>query len=791
MKEKTRLTGAILFLALMLTACGGKQTDTQPVNGGETEVEEATAPGNAQEETGVQQIEEEGTSDGEISEEAELAHAMQYGFVPEGFDGDWEKTINEKEMAELAYRAISLCNEDAAAEWEKSMQNASKDREVEKDYGALFVFRAAQKMGSGTFGEHDYYYAIDRFETIWDVYEATCDYPMFEDCWQEMLEEPGSDREDVEVWPTDYLSFSQMFTIGKFSLYSNRPLFTGENIVCRDLLTRKEAVLAFSRLLDDTINAYLPIGDDALMTNSISEQAKEAGKTLPSVKEDTLPAWRGTSASRETLIYTDARELFTMEDVQLIQDQGFNYVRLICPHEDFVKEIEGEQYVNTRIMDNMDAMIGWCMENGIHVCLDMHSLPGFKSGGDADIMDNEEHYRQAVEIWEMLSKRYADVPENGLSYNLLNEPNLFYFTQESYGQLANDLIAAIRENDTEKLIVSDGVISDIWFTGAATIPCTELPADIVQTLHIYPSWDALNWLTVQNGLPEHYDAIAGVLQEENSLCLRGDFTAGSRIDLYYSNIYGVNTGAGLYWETGGADDGEWIWDGVEEGEDHCYWIDEGCSAYFDAETKLTIRITEDTDHVKLYVADNPVGAFFTLNAIEIRFSTEEENTYLIPDFENNSNMKYETDHYDAVFLNLAEDTWNDGAMNVTVERDGTYTCDNCADADMFDRETVRDYIQLWVDWRNETGGRMLCNEFATKVGLPEQARISYMEFLLEELKENDIPWAIYTTNEGDYGPIHKRYGEWHTTWPEDDSLTVEGENYAVDEPLLKLLQSYF
>ena len=100
MKEKMRLTGAILFLALMLTACGGKQTDAQPVNGGETEVKEESAPENAQEETGVQQTEEEGSADGEISEEAELAHALQYGFVPEGFDGDWEKTINEKEMAE-------------------------------------------------------------------------------------------------------------------------------------------------------------------------------------------------------------------------------------------------------------------------------------------------------------------------------------------------------------------------------------------------------------------------------------------------------------------------------------------------------------------------------------------------------------------------------------------------------------------------------------------------------------------------------------------------------------------
>lgn len=770
MKKRSIASGILGVVAIMLMSCSGKQSVQQE-------------NGNILSAAQTEEMENQ-------SGDAELQHAMEYGFVPEQFSKDWDGAITEKEMAELSTQAIALSSPGEETEWTQLMQKASSDRIVEKDYGALIVFRAAQRMGCGKFLEHDYYYAADAVNTIWGG-EQTGDYPLFADSCYEMLAEPGSEMEEVDVWPTDYLSFAEMFTIGKYSLYSNRPLFDSEKLVRGEPLSHKEAVLAFSRLLDNSKDVYFELQEEILGENTISEAAKSAGETLPSITGEKLPNWCGTSAARDMLLYTDKRELFTKDDAALIKEQGFNYVRLTYSYHDFTKEMDGILYANRRILENMDAMIGWCIEDGIHVCLELQSMPGYSSGGYADVLENEAHYQQCVDIWSMLSRRYKDISPNALSYNLLNEPTLFYFTQESYGMFATDLIEAIRSHDTEKMLVSDGLLTDVWATAPVSVPCTELPADIVQTIHLYPSWESMNWLTLEKGVPEHCDSVAGMVSEDSSLNLEGDFVAGTEIDLYYTGIYGVNSGIGVSWESNGTDDGAWSFDGMEEGKDSCYLIEEERNAYFEDGTKFTIRLTQDADHVKLKVDGGDFGGFWNLTAIQVKYPSENENHYLVPNRNGNTGVAYQKGNFDTVYINLAEDAWGEGDANVRIERDGSYACDNSLEwADMFDRETIHNYLQSWSDWRQETGGKVICNEFGVIVGLPREARVSYMGYLMDEFNAFEIPWAIYTTNEGDYGPIHKCYGEWNITWPEDDSLTIK-EDYAVDEPLLEVIQEHF
>lgn len=361
------------------------------------------------------------------------------------------------------------------------------------------------------------------------------EYPLFEEfCYDEMETEGLSEIQEVWIEPMDYVSYSMLFCLGKVSLYSNQPVFDGEYFSGQEELTRFEAVLSYSRLLDNCKDVYIPLGDEKLLENKIWEEALEAAECLPAVDGEELPDWNGTSIAKDILIYTDGRELYTEEDAELIREYGFNYVRIVCMHTDFTKEIDGQIYVNKYQMKNLDNIIGWCMEKGIHVCLDMHSLPGYVSSGTPDILENQIHYEQAMEIWNMMSARYANVSANGLSYNLINEPGLSYFTQESYGAFARDIIEVIRNNDADKMIVSDGLLTtgDLWSKGCPSIPCTELPSDIVQSIHLYPSWNhSSSWIFMQNWSEEHKDAIWGNLHTDNPWTIRGDFKAGSSITL--------------------------------------------------------------------------------------------------------------------------------------------------------------------------------------------------------------------------------------------------------------------
>lgn len=778
-----------IILMLCLVGCGENSvavTTEEPSNeqSNETVAEEKTE----------EPINDEAQQD-EMSADEELKHALSYGFVPEYLTVDWRRKITEKEMAELASSAISLCNEAGVSEWNTMTSSASDTNKVEKDYGALFLLLAAQRMGCGTFHASDYYSATERVGNMWVADNRKLECPLFQDFCFNQVEEMICDVVDVDVNDTNYLDLAKMFVIGKHSVYNDKPLYDEKFIYRKDLLTRQEAVLAFSRLLDNCKDVYLYVEDEELRNNVIGDEAKKSGAELQSIDKDKLPDWHGTSAAFEPLFFTELRGLFTEEDAILVEEQGFNYVRLMYEYTDFSKEEDGKIYVNKHIMKNMDDMIGWCMEHGIHVCFDLHSAPGYSSGGNMDILTNSQHYEMTLQIWDMISKRYADISPNALSYNLLNEPNLSYFTQESYGDFAKDMIATIRKNDADKMIVSDGMLTDVWMTAAVSVPCTELPSDIVQSMHLYPAWDeTTSWYLVENWSQMHRDSIGGDFCQGDEWIIKGDFKAGSEIDLYYVRTGAVDSNNGVSWTTSASESGEWFLDDISEGQNGCYAVYEQDGISFAqfkrGSAKMEIKITKDTDQINLKCKGEAYGLSISFNNIFVKFQSEEKHTYLIPSTGNHSGVAYRTGNYNTVNIDIAEDVRQEGTTTIQINRDGSYSCDNCPEGvDMFDQETLHNYVEMWSKWRDETGGKVICNEFAVLAALPTEERTYYMDTVLNTLDKYEIPWSIFTTNLGDYGPIHKRYDLNLYVRPNDDSYVIKGD-YMVDQALLDVLQSH-
>lgn len=233
--------------------------------------------------------------------------------------------------------------------------------------------------------------------------------------------------------------------------------------------------------------------EDLLYTNTISEEVKELAQKFPAVDGD-LPEWRGThivnkaefawpwvivetepeKVTPEHLRYTD----YDRDTVLEIAEAGYNYVRVsidtrffFTKEEDLRLENAGEGFcgdidtVNLAQYENLDRLIEWCIQNDLHVCLDVHSTPGgLMIGGDEEASRKELFTPDSgaqnifTRFWSIIAKRYADIDTRALSFDLYNEPPTFAAEAEDiYIALMNTAIAEIQKCTPDRLIIVDAL----------------------------------------------------------------------------------------------------------------------------------------------------------------------------------------------------------------------------------------------------------------------------------------------------------------------------------------------
>lgn len=227
--------------------------------------------------------------------------------------------------------------------------------------------------------------------------------------------------------------------------------------------------------------------------NTISEEAKEKAKTFPDVSGE-LPEWKGTHIVDKAefawswVIVETNPENVTPEHLKIteydedtvleIAEAGYNYVRVSVDTRYFFTEDEyqspqyaGQDFygsidtVNFDQYENLDKLIEWCIENDIHVCLDCHStVGGLMIGGDEEttreklFTPDSDEQKLFVRFWQIISKRYADIDTNALSFNLYNEPpNIVTDNEDVYINLMNKAIDEIQAITPNRLIIVDAL----------------------------------------------------------------------------------------------------------------------------------------------------------------------------------------------------------------------------------------------------------------------------------------------------------------------------------------------
>ncbi len=172
-----------------------------------------------------------------------------------------------------------------------------------------------------------------------------------------------------------------------------------------------------------------------------------------------LPRWRGFNLLEKFTARREGNPPFLEKDFQMIRDWGFDFVRLPLSYQCWSK---GDPAVWTKIDEtqivHIDEAIEFGHRHGIHVNLNLHRAPGYCVNPPAEPLDlftDEKALDACVLHWAFLAKRYRNIPNTRLSFDLLNEPK--DLPEESYVRVVKTLVSGIRAEDRRRLIIADGL----------------------------------------------------------------------------------------------------------------------------------------------------------------------------------------------------------------------------------------------------------------------------------------------------------------------------------------------
>lgn len=148
---------------------------------------------------------------------------------------------------------------------------------------------------------------------------------------------------------------------------------------------------------------------------------------------------------------------FVEEDFRLIHELGFNFVRLPMDYRCWIVDGDWTAF-DEKTLEDIDRAVDWGKKYAIHVCINFHRAPGYTVARPPEkksLWNDPAAQRVCASHWRMFARRYRDIPPERLSFNLVNEPARI--DEKTYAPVAQKLIDAIRAEDADRPVVSDGL----------------------------------------------------------------------------------------------------------------------------------------------------------------------------------------------------------------------------------------------------------------------------------------------------------------------------------------------
>lgn len=198
---------------------------------------------------------------------------------------------------------------------------------------------------------------------------------------------------------------------------------------------------------------------------------------------------------------------FRRIDADSMKSWGFNSVRVAMHYKWFTLPIEdepvsGENTWLEKGFTMIDSLLDWCGDNQMYLILDLHGAPGGQ-GKDAAISDydsskpslweSQANKDKTVALWKKLAERYSDEPWIG-GYDLINETNWTFSNGNTpLWDLFKQITAAIREVDTNHMIILEGN----WFANNYDGLPVLWDDNLVLSFHKYWNYNdqgSINWM---------------------------------------------------------------------------------------------------------------------------------------------------------------------------------------------------------------------------------------------------------------------------------------------------------
>ena len=192
-----------------------------------------------------------------------------------------------------------------------------------------------------------------------------------------------------------------------------------------------------------------------------------------------LPRWRGFNLVEKFVSQKEGNPAFQEKDFALMSEWGFDFARLPMSYLCWTNPGDWLKFREEQLKD-IDAAIELGRRYGVHINLNFHRAPGYCINPPKEPLDlwtDEKALEACAFHWAHFAKRYQGIPNERLSFDLLNEPN--EVAEVIYLRVVKRLVQAIRAEDPRRLIVADGLRC-----GRGPVPgLAEL--DIAQSTHWY------------------------------------------------------------------------------------------------------------------------------------------------------------------------------------------------------------------------------------------------------------------------------------------------------------------
>lgn len=197
---------------------------------------------------------------------------------------------------------------------------------------------------------------------------------------------------------------------------------------------------------------YAPIEEVGVYNSEIITPELLAGCQLPALDKAALPYWTGCILENKISVnynpdsaweeYTAGSWYWNEQEIKYLAENGFNCVRALYSLS-FLSNPDDVYSINVSQLEQLDELIAWCIQYNVHLILSQTGLPGKWNldngiwhddyeywstqenvGGNPELFASPEMQQVYTAYYDMLARRYQNIPNGVLSFELATEMTL-------------------------------------------------------------------------------------------------------------------------------------------------------------------------------------------------------------------------------------------------------------------------------------------------------------------------------------------------------------------------------